>query len=169
MKIKCIFLTLVVLGILATFGGLSSCGGDDDDLGDIAASLQDRLTNALKFYKGAVVDGGPPPYFEGDEYPQIEFVEPPEVEIVFGEDFELKVKTGYEFPEEIDGAMIWVKDSGLHIDVDEPVDSQSLLMILKGRLEDQADFHGQSFDLYVSLYKGSETGLHETWRIIVPE
>lgn len=140
----------------------------DSAADDVAGSLADRLSAAMNFEQGTRTAGGPPPYFDSPDYPQIEFVSPPEVEIVFGEAFELSVKADYAFPERVSGAMVWVKDAGSHFRITAPLDADSLLMTLRGWIAEDAALRGKTFDVYVSLFRGQETGLHESWRITVP-
>ncbi len=136
---------------------------------DIASGLADRLTQNLTFIKGESVAGGPPPYHEGSDWPQVEFVDPPQQTVRLGDSFEMDIKAIFDSPQQIDGAMVWVKDSNFHIDIRDSVNLDTMKLHLEAKLLSDPELAGKTFDLYVSLYLGAETGLHETWRIEIPE
>lgn len=162
---------LNVLLALFFFLSVLSCSESGNELSseDIATELANRLTDKLQFENGEKADGGPPPYHEGEDWPQVEFVDPPDLTVSLGGSFSLDVKAAYDFPEDIDGAMVWVQDATTHIDIRDTVDQENLIMRLAAELLPDPELKGRTFDLYVSLYLGEETGLHETWRITIPD
>jgi len=148
--------------------GLAACG-DTTDAEDLAAALAERLTDAFDFDDGSVIDGPPPPAHGEGDYPQITFLDAPPV-LDLGQDFDVDLETDFDRPEEVTGAMVWVKGAARHIDVLRPVDPATLRMLLEGRLRQEAELAGQSLDVYFSLYLANgETGLHETWTLSIPE
>ncbi len=159
---------ILIIGAIVTLAMLGSCSSESD-ADEIARVLADRLTDNLRFENGEQVAGGPPAFHEGEDWPQVEFVNPPNLTVTLGDSFFVDVKAAYDFPEEIDGAMVWVQGATSHIDIRDSVDDESLIMRLQAELLLDKELSGQTFDLYVSLYKGQETGLHETWRITIPD
>ncbi len=139
----------------------SSGGGDSDD-DDIQKELENKLTSALEFDGGEVVEGAPPEGESGDGAPQVESLEAP-AELRLGQGFTVSIESDYATPEDVDKAIVYIEGADNHIRVPGHLleDMQSFIMELAGNLKDDPDLKGKTFTVKYALQTSDgHTGLY---------
>ncbi len=150
---------------------LAACGEDDaddkDDLGKIAQSLEDRLTDALDLDGGKIVDGEAPEGSDSEDAPQIKDLIALEV-FTPGSPFIVILFTDFDKPKIVDKAIIHVKKAGKHIVVSSALSlrPEGWVMDLSGVLT-KADVAGEFTLEYALQTKDDLTGLYRNKDVTV--
>ncbi len=153
---------------------LSACTTEDSDTDDIGASLEDRLSSALEFEGGEVVNGElPATEADPEKAPQMIDLDAP-VDLVGGQTFTVVAthETGSgpnaETPfthtlVKVEGATGYIKVPSL-----PQVGDFGMEAILFGRLKDIADLRGKNFVIHVMLMDGSgNVGTFIVWNLTI--
>ena len=150
---------LLILCLLALFMLVLSSCSKESDAEDIAEALADRLTDALDFEGGKVKEGDPPEGQSGTDAPQIERAAGDDLRL--GAPYAFALESGFTQPENVDKAIVHVKDATKYIVVSGILASD--LMELVGRLKDDAELSGEKFELNFALQTSDGiTGQYKT-------
>ena len=148
-----------------------SCSKKSSDAEKIANALANRLTEALDFTGGSLVDAEKPKESDSAAAPQIEKVIAP-AKIHPGVAFTVRLNTSYDKPEELDKAIVHVIGSSKHLVVNAPLAplEGGWKMTLNGVLNEDLELLGGTFKLEYALQnRDGLTGLYKQRELLVPE
>ncbi len=158
-----------LLAILTFIQGMGCSSSSNSDA--ISGELENRLTDALGFEGGTVVDGSPPKGETGTEVPGIVRVEAPD-EFRLGAPFRILLASDFADPEKVDKAIIHVKKATRHIVVPKRLTPSGdlAMMDLLGRLENLAALKGLDFELEFALQTADgRTGAYRSASSLIPD
>ena len=92
----------------------ASCSKKSSNAEKISQALADRLTDAMNFDDGTIVDNVPPPGSDAPEAPQIVKINAP-AKLHPGVPFTVRLTTVYDKPKELDKAIVHVTKSSKHL------------------------------------------------------
>ena len=155
-----IFLALFILE------SCTSCSSDADS-NKIAEDLADRMTDALDFEGGEMVDSTPPEGNESAEYPQIDSIEEVE-ELQMGADFIFELNSTYAEPEKVAYIIVYVNDSSKYISI--PGHLLNDFITLAGSLNIDDELKGQDFNISFALQTDDKkTGAYKPLKVKIAE
>ena len=162
-------IALLSLLLLLGFAIFLQCA-PEQDAGDIARALADRLTDALDFENGHPEDGPPPEDHAGDPaYPQIISMDAPSA-LGLGELFTIRLTTDFADTARIAGALVHVDLAAGHIVVDAPYDEALGFVQIQGRLREDPRIQGRPFLVFVGLRDiDGAVGNYVEWRLNVTD
>ncbi len=149
----------------------------------IASGLEDRLTQALSFEGGAIVNEEPPVGSSDPSAPQIKTIDAP-VQFRKGADFKVVLTSDFDQPDDVDKALVHVKGASKYIVINKPLSSlessekwlsQKLLedissvMKLAGVLTDDDELGGEFILEYALQTKDGVTGVFKERSMEIPE
>ena len=137
-------LILCLLLALLTLAGCSS-GGDAEDLGK---ALEDRLSEALEFDGGEWIEDAPPEGSSEQSAPQIEEVKMSRT-LYSGSGLATELESDYGQPEKVTGAIVYVEGAESYWKI--PKEMVQQVVILTGRLKEDAEIKGEDFKLKFAL------------------
>lgn len=148
---KRLYPVLLVASTLLLALWVAGCGGKSR-AGDIADSLEDRLTDALNFEDGQREDGAPGEGSDSAEAPQVLNAQLPEA-LRLGEPFVVAIETAFDAGERPLKAVVYVKGASRHIHVEARMLPSALgkQMMLFGVLSVDLDLRDKRFELEVAL------------------
>jgi len=160
-------LALLALLLALGFSGFSRCSPEQDE-GDIARAMAERLSDALDFEDGHTEEGPPPEDHAGDPaYPQIVDMEAP-LELDLGELFTIRLFTDFADTSRIAGAIVHVDLAEGHIVIVAPYSDVDGFLQLEGRLREDPRIQGRPFLVYIGLQDvNGAVGNYVEWRLNV--
>lgn len=157
----CIVAMCAVLCI--SFGNWQCTG--DDDAGDLARQLDERLTDALDFPDAELLDGPAPQGDAGTDAPQItDIAAPPS--LTLRDTFTLDISTQFAEADLIDGIILRVGEAERYILV--PVVAPATQIQVQGVLGDDVLLAENTFTISVALKTVDDiTGLYQEWSLTI--
>ncbi len=164
MRFQAMILSAGILVLLI----LSACSSDSD-AGNIAKELADRLTDALDFDGGDVVDELPPDEHAGDNaYPQMQAVSGPN-SLAEGASFVLTLTGASDATEMISGAALYVEPADKHIRVEKSAGADGVLE-LTATFTGGSELQGEEFSIKCALLDADGlAGNYLVWETSVPK
>ena len=146
-------------------GGGWQCSGGDD-AGDLARDLDERLTDALDFTRGEVLDGPAPAGEAGSDAPQVSDLTAP-ASLALNDAFILDIATTFAGSDPVDGMIVRVGEADRYIRVPLKSAADPGFQV-QGSLGDDARIAGKSFTIHIALQTaGGITGLYTTWSLSI--
>jgi|GEM_PF-2588801 len=161
-----IFLLCAVLLALT-----AACSSSKDDVGDLADSLENRLTDALRFDNSEIEEGEAPAGKTGAKAPQIEEATSPPL-LHEGLDFSVWLVSTYSQPADLTRAIVRVKGATRHIVIKTAFSALGAKwqMSLFGNLNKDAKLTGKDFEIEYALQtKDGLTGAYVTKKLKVAD
>ncbi len=127
---------------------LNACSSSGADTDEVAEKLEDRLTEALKFIGGEVVQGSPPQASSEAQAPDILSIVMSDM-FVMDSDFAIELNSSYDGSSPVDKVVVHVIGANNHIVISSELANQ--FVRLTGTCISDEEFSDKSFTLNIAM------------------